>query len=237
MKFKVGDRVQIVKGTRHYGADDANPADVEGVVTSDDESDEHNLYVDWDNGTNNSYEDSDLEAAPPVSTGIESILEQYAAIKSSDDMIQEARGSAYGEMVAHVNMLLEKTPGAGREHIENLFSEREQQYMEKHHAGDETYQKGNGTWNMSMVFDGAYKSAKSTVLGAVGAGVTLLQEDGTAKGKSRLGKETKERMIQPVDTLVSVAMSKAAELVVAYAHLSDPEEREVVREFIHSSII
>ncbi len=175
-----------------------------------------------------------------ASTGIESVLEHYAAIKSSDDMVQDARGDAYGELVKNVSSLINKRPPTlpeeSREALQTLFSKREEEYMEKHHAGDEAYQKKNGSWNMSKVFDGAYKSAKSTVLGAVGKGVTLLQEDGSAKGKSALAKETREAHgveIQGVD----VVLRMAAQLAGAYDTLIAGEDRSAVQVYLHNNIM
>ena len=57
--FKLGDRVRIIKGTRYYGFNSVNPADVDGEIIS---SLGHSLRVRWSNtGEVNLYSSSDLE--------------------------------------------------------------------------------------------------------------------------------------------------------------------------------
>lgn len=65
MKFNVGDKVRIAKTSEYYYGDStsSNPKDIEGIVTDNDRGDGHDFpyLVTWDNGTDNSYQESDLE--------------------------------------------------------------------------------------------------------------------------------------------------------------------------------
>lgn len=55
MTFKKGDRVKIATTSRYYkDGDRANPKDCEGTI------DNNYLGVKWDNGTHNSYNETDL---------------------------------------------------------------------------------------------------------------------------------------------------------------------------------
>lgn len=60
MKFKIGDRVMIVPGTRYYtgGKGSNNPKDIQGIV--DKIYDKHQYGVLWDNKKHNSYNETDL---------------------------------------------------------------------------------------------------------------------------------------------------------------------------------
>ena len=68
-KFKKGDRVRISKDSEYYGGGKSNPSDCEGTVTKYHAGDlqKFTTRVDWDNGTDNSYEDHDLELATNTS--------------------------------------------------------------------------------------------------------------------------------------------------------------------------
>jgi hypothetical protein len=59
-KFKVGDRVRIVKTSKYYGSCESNPKEVTGEVTSVRYSDDLGIDVRWDNSTKNSYNACDL---------------------------------------------------------------------------------------------------------------------------------------------------------------------------------
>ena len=61
--MKVSDRVRIKEGTLHYGYDNRNPADVEGTIIDSflPDSNGYKYRVQWDNNTENTYRDSDLE--------------------------------------------------------------------------------------------------------------------------------------------------------------------------------
>lgn len=64
LKFKVGDRVKIIPGTRYYygESDSNNPKDIEGTVTKAEEptSIDSNYSVMWDNKMHNGYHEKDL---------------------------------------------------------------------------------------------------------------------------------------------------------------------------------
>lgn len=63
-KFKAGDRVRIAKSSEYYGDSSCyNPKDIIGTVNSYRKGriEAFTTKVDWDNGTNNSYRDADLE--------------------------------------------------------------------------------------------------------------------------------------------------------------------------------
>lgn len=91
-KFKVGDKVRIRKGTKYYGRNSMNPADVDGVVTKDGPGspEVYRLNVRWDNGTVNSYRDIDLEltspreTSPETKSSFEKILQEIDSISPSE---------------------------------------------------------------------------------------------------------------------------------------------------------
>lgn len=59
-KFKKGDRVKISASSKYYRDNEScNPKDVEGFVIKIDGIDLP-VFVKWDNGEINSYDDSDL---------------------------------------------------------------------------------------------------------------------------------------------------------------------------------
>lgn len=79
-KFKVGDRVRISPSSCHYvSGDNRNPKDLSGSITKDDYDDydgSGELYkyeVDWGDGFNNVYRESDLVLDTPSA---ESLLEE-----------------------------------------------------------------------------------------------------------------------------------------------------------------
>ena len=59
-KFKAGDRVLIIPGTKYYTTSDYNPRDVKGTIEHYSGS---SIYVKWDNGATNSYDEEDLKFA------------------------------------------------------------------------------------------------------------------------------------------------------------------------------
>lgn len=64
MKLKIGDKVKIVEGTRYYDDDSkSNPNNIEGEITT---AEDCTYYVEWSNGTFNSYEEGDLELYEPI---------------------------------------------------------------------------------------------------------------------------------------------------------------------------
>jgi hypothetical protein len=58
-KFKVGDKVLISDDSQYYGAGDANPSNVEGIITEIKDED-LGIIVKWSNNTTNSYNTQDL---------------------------------------------------------------------------------------------------------------------------------------------------------------------------------
>jgi len=57
--FKVGDKVIISDDSQYYGAGDANPSNVEGIITEIKDED-LGIIVKWDNYNSNSYNTQDL---------------------------------------------------------------------------------------------------------------------------------------------------------------------------------
>ena len=91
-KFKVGDRVKISKSSGYYSGDktSSNPKDVVGTVTNYEKEsgftpDDFTTSVDWDNGTNNTYSDKDLElvAAAPLTVDKEFVMQAYESACST----------------------------------------------------------------------------------------------------------------------------------------------------------
>lgn len=78
--FKVGDRVEIAEGSQYYGksATCSNPSGCAGTVRT---AGEENLSgflpvtVDWDNGTSNGYNHSDLKRAKEKGTVTKNVKE------------------------------------------------------------------------------------------------------------------------------------------------------------------
>lgn len=61
--LKEGDRVKIRKDSKHYGQGNSNPKDMEGTIIEYSPSKDFAYRVTWDNLTNNSYANTDLELA------------------------------------------------------------------------------------------------------------------------------------------------------------------------------
>lgn len=61
-KFKIGDKVRIRKDSEYYIDNTKNnPADIVGEIYEIVVAYDHNYYVNWENGGDNSYREEDLE--------------------------------------------------------------------------------------------------------------------------------------------------------------------------------
>lgn len=68
-KFQEGVEVMIKKSSQyHLTGDETNPIGIKGKITRNDGSRDHNVYVKWDNGRTNVYNEHDLKIikAPKV---------------------------------------------------------------------------------------------------------------------------------------------------------------------------
>jgi hypothetical protein len=82
--FKVGDKVQIKKGSRYYGKDEKNPKDTIGEII---EIEDVFPKVKWGNETTNIYEFKDLELAQQVQQDL-----RLAVNMSAPHQISEVKG-------------------------------------------------------------------------------------------------------------------------------------------------
>jgi hypothetical protein len=86
-KLREGDKVMISEASEYYGISRSNPKDVEGVITSINEGEDLSHYVAWSNGTNNSYEASDLikvEEVEEKEKSIHDILVERSTLEVGD---------------------------------------------------------------------------------------------------------------------------------------------------------
>lgn len=92
MKLKVGDKVKISESSEYYGISKSNPKGVEGVITSLNEGEDLSHYVNWSNGTRNSYDALDLvkvdgyllEEVEEVEKSIHDILVERSTLEVGD---------------------------------------------------------------------------------------------------------------------------------------------------------
>ena len=87
-------------------------------------------------------------------------------------------------------------------------------------------------------FPTSYRSAKSVVLAAVKAGVSLVREDGSYKGKSELEKETKEGKSSktPVEKF-QVAMNTASAVFAKCETLEDMAQCKALLEVLAAQVV
>ena len=113
-KFKVGDRVRISPSSCHYvSGDNRNPKDLSGSITKDDYDDYEGsgeLYkyeVDWGDGFNNVYRESDLVLDTPSA---ESILEEAKRRFKPGCKYRDTTGDVYQSTFTHLPYIHESNP-------------------------------------------------------------------------------------------------------------------------------
>ena len=144
-------------------------------------------------------------------------LGSYERAKESGSMQSEYREGAYNSLVGAAV----ESGFYNKESWDSFCKGAETLYMEEHYSMDETKRKKNGSWNISSVFDTAYRSAKSTIGNAIEAGVILVDANGIAKGKSQLYKEAKAVAGEVIEVDDKEPLEKAkimAETLIKYCH-------------------
>jgi hypothetical protein len=95
-KFQEGVVVQIKKSSTYHKPDDSsNPIGIKGKVTRNDGTSDHNVYVSWDNGSSNVYNEHDLKIITEVD---ENLLKEMYYKDECDDVLEvdtECSGQVY----------------------------------------------------------------------------------------------------------------------------------------------
>jgi len=87
-QFKVGDKVQIKKSSQYYGdGDSSNPININGRVTCNSGSSDHNISVDWDNGSSNVYNEHDLKVIKELNIDT-SLIDEIYYKDAGDDVLE-----------------------------------------------------------------------------------------------------------------------------------------------------
>lgn len=85
-KFQEGVKVQIKKSsTYHKAGDSSNPIGIKGKVTRNDGTSDHNVYVKWDNGSTNVYNERDLKIIVEIDT---SMIAEIFYKDEGDDVLE-----------------------------------------------------------------------------------------------------------------------------------------------------
>ena len=120
--LKEGDIVRIKPGTRYYGTDRANPADVDGTITNISRG-EHSIRVIWsDTGTHNGYCPEDLY----IPNGLKIQLEVYGDVsipnnEASDILLHSIRSIKVEKKIGDSFKAVATVSRAGRTLVKQII--------------------------------------------------------------------------------------------------------------------